>query len=385
MIDQLIGNYRIVRLLGQGGMGQVFEAVHEQIQRRAAIKILNPEFSSDAEVVKRFFNEALAVNVVQHPSIVGVFESGQLPTGSAFIVMEYLEGTSLASQLKAAALSEREALQLTRQLASALAATHAKDIVHRDLKPDNVMLVKDPEVPGGRRAKLLDFGIAKVSVKHQRNAVKTRDGAMMGTPAYMPPELWMSANKADDKTDVYALGTMLFEMLAQRTPFVGDNINQFMFKHVNEEPPLIRQFAPRTSAGTVALISQMLKKERSERPSMSDVAQRIEDLLAQALDESGPIRSAARASDAAMQATVLQGEETVVRADDKPAQWTNMRLGSAQAEQPPVVKRASGSIRPAQAGIVKRKSSSTKSPIIAGTIITAALLLSALLALLILR
>jgi len=134
MIGQLVGNYRVLRLLGQGGMGQVFEAVHEQIKRRAAIKVLHEDFSRDADVVRRFFNEALAVNVIQHPSIVGVFESGQLSTGAAFIVMEFLDGMTLSSHLKKEGIfAEKDALLLVRQIASALAAAHAKDIVHREV------------------------------------------------------------------------------------------------------------------------------------------------------------------------------------------------------------------------------------------------------------
>jgi len=385
MIGQRVGNYRIVRQLGQGGMGQVFEAVADEIQGRAAIKILNPEFSSDTEVVSRFLNEARAVNVVQHPSIVSVFESGQLPNGTAYITMEYLEGVTLSSLLSKAALPERTALQIARQLASVLAATHAKDIVHRDLKPDNVMLVNDAEVIGGRRVKLLDFGIAKVSLKHQRNAVRTKDGTMMGTPAYMPPELWMSAARADAKTDVYALGALLFEMLAGRPPFVGDNINQFMFKHVNEEPPPIQQLAPRVAAGTARLLVQMLKKESSERPTMVQVVEAVEALLAQALDESVPAPNKPVTSDIALQPTMLQGDETAVKPQEPSAQPTQVKVGAAPAEPPRVSKRASGPIRLDAKTAIARPAPAKNSSFIALAVVGAAIVLSAVLALLILR
>lgn len=368
-------------------MGQVFEAVHEQIQRRAAIKLLHPEFSNDKELVQRFFNEALAVNVVQHPSIVGVFESGSLPNGAAFIVMEFLDGAPLSSHLKTVSLSEREALSIARQIASALAAAHAKDIVHRDLKPDNVMLVKDPEVPGGRRAKLLDFGIAKVSMKHQRNAVKTKDGVMMGTPTYMAPELWMSASTADAKTDVYALGVMLFEMLARQPPFLADNINQIMFKHLEEVPPSVRKHAPHVSAGTAELVAQMLQKDRAQRPDMATVAERVEGLLAQRLHEgSGPIKVAPAAADLSTQETVLHGAGRGNAPDEAPAQRSGKKkLDAAALAAAPTVKRPSGQIRRASSGAMSPHVERKGNPVIAAVVIGIAVAISALLGLFILR
>jgi serine/threonine protein kinase len=281
MIGQLIGNYRVVRLLGQGGMGQVFEAVHEQIRRRAAIKMLHAEYSRNSEIVARFFNEALAVNVVQHPSIVGVFESGQTSTGAAYIVMEFLEGETLLKRLeRERTLPEPTALLIGRQIASALAATHAKEIIHRDLKADNVMLVPDLEVPGGQRVKILDFGLAKVGAKHQGQAVATKDGVVMGTPSYMAPEQWLSATMTDDKTDVYALGTLLFLMLSGRYPFAAENANQLMMLVMYEEPASLREHAPQVSAVTAELVHSMLEKKRNARPSMKDVTVRLEQILA---------------------------------------------------------------------------------------------------------
>lgn len=281
MIGQMIGNYRVVRQLGQGGMGQVFEAVHEQIRRRAAIKVLNADFSRNAEVVARFMNEALAVNVVQHPSLVGVFETGQIKTGAAYIVMEYLEGETLRDKLdRETRLPEATALLISRQIASALAATHAKQIIHRDLKAENVMLVQDPEVPGGQRVKILDFGLAKVGAQHQGQAVATREGMVMGTPSYMPPEQWLSATKTDGKSDVYALGVLTFLMLSGQHPFVAGTTNALMMKIMYEEPESLRELAPHVSTTTVELIHAMLVKQGSARPSMNDVAVRLERLLA---------------------------------------------------------------------------------------------------------
>src|SRR4051794_38519074 len=169
MTGQQIGPYRVLREIGRGGMGAVFEAINTQIERKVAIKILRSEFAQNQQLVARFFNEARAVNIVNHPSVVQISEFGQLPDGLAYIVMEFLEGESLGSRMKrqGGRLTIPETLRLTRQIAAALAAAHAKGIVHRDLKPDNVMIVPDPEAPGGERAKVLDFGIAKVLASAQ--------------------------------------------------------------------------------------------------------------------------------------------------------------------------------------------------------------------------
>jgi serine/threonine protein kinase len=145
MIGQQVGLYRVVRRVGAGAMGEVFEAVQEQIRRRVAIKVLHPLYSRDPDICQRFFNEALAVNVIEHPNIVSISESGWLPGGQAFIVMEFLDGQSLSRRIRdGGPLTEREALRLCRQVAAALSAAHDKGIIHRDLKPDNVTIERNP-------------------------------------------------------------------------------------------------------------------------------------------------------------------------------------------------------------------------------------------------
>ena len=211
-----IGPFRVVRRLGQGGMGVVFEGVHEEIERRVAIKLLKSEFARDREVARRFFNEARAVNRVGHPGIVQVSEFGHQPDGTAYLVMEYLEGKTLR-QLQLdhnGALPLFETTQLARQIAAALNAAHQKGIIHRDLKPENVMLVADDAVPGGLRAKLLDFGLAKVLTQAAVTLSKTPDHHIMGTPIYMSPEQCQSAAQVDEKADVYSFGVMLYESSA---------------------------------------------------------------------------------------------------------------------------------------------------------------------------
>ncbi|MFO0576463.1 MAG: serine/threonine-protein kinase [Polyangia bacterium] len=187
MTEQRFGNYRVVRKLGEGGMGSVFEVVHEEIGKRAAVKVLHARLSKDPQTSARFLTEARAVNLVQHPGLVSIFEFGRSPDGAAYLVMEFLEGETLSARLqRLGRLSLAEARRITRQIASALAAAHDKRVVHRDLKPENVMLIPEPDLPGGERAKILDFGVAKVA--RTGGAAATQAGAFLGTPAYMSPE-----------------------------------------------------------------------------------------------------------------------------------------------------------------------------------------------------
>jgi serine/threonine protein kinase len=186
MIGERIGNYRMVRIIGDGGTSTVYEAVHEDIGRRAAVKVLHSSLTTDPELVRRFFQEARAVNIIQHPGIVGVLECGQLADSTTYIVMEYLEGESLAERLArySGSLPLAEALRFSRQLASALSVAHQKGIVHRDVKPSNIMIVADAEAFAGERTKILDFGLAKLSaenVSESKRLELTRPGTVMGT------------------------------------------------------------------------------------------------------------------------------------------------------------------------------------------------------------
>jgi serine/threonine protein kinase len=280
---QKIGPYDILRKIGEGGMGAVFEGVHELIERHVAVKVLHPEFAQRAEFVARFFNEARAVNRIAHPGLVQISDYGQLPDKSAYIVMEYLSGDSLATRIKqrGGPLPLEQVLNFGYQLADALAAAHAKEIIHRDLKPDNVMIVADAQAPGGERTKLLDFGIAKLVDDSGQIPVKTNTNAMMGTPYYMSPEQCRGAGQVDSRSDVYALGVMLYEMLAGERPFRGEGQGEIIAKHLTEEPePLLRK-APQTPKAVAALVHRMLVKKREQRPLMQAVAIELEALSAE--------------------------------------------------------------------------------------------------------
>lgn len=275
LVGQKVGNYRVTRLIGRGGMGSVYEALHEQINRRAAIKLLHPETNANPELGKRFINEARAVNQITHPGIVQVFDFGTLPTGEPYIAMEYLEGETLGARIdRLGRLPERDVARIGRQLASALSAAHEKQIIHRDLKPENIILVVDKEASGRERAKVLDFGIAKVSTPGGGKGTRTH--AILGTAPYMSPEQCRGSSQITERADVYALGIMLYEMLTGKPPFVAEEDVEVMTMHLKTPPPPIRKLIPSVSIEMEELIGQLLAKAPAERPTMAEVAERFD-------------------------------------------------------------------------------------------------------------
>ena len=280
-----IGTYQVIRKLGEGGMGAVYEAIQEPIGRRVAIKILHPKYAQDQAICARFFNEARAVNLIDHPGVVQISDYGQLSNGTAYLVMEFLKGETLSQRQKGKGMpSLPEIMRLARQIAAALVAAHEKNVFHRDLKPDNIMLVPDPEseIPGRERVKLLDFGIAKVVEAEPANSPhsvqpKTSTDVVMGTPRYMAPEQCKGGVQIDEKADVYSLGVMLFEMIAGRPPFVGGS-GEVLAMHIYEPPPRLKELAPHVPDEIANLVHLLLSKKREERPTMRQVMSRLEEL-----------------------------------------------------------------------------------------------------------
>lgn len=272
-MEKQIGPYNIVRLIGTGGMGSVYEAVHSQIQRRVAIKVLHQDFQQDPEFVQRFFNEARAVNIINHPNVVSISDFGTSAAGSPYIVMEYLEGDSLRQRLaRSGKLSPEVAMRIGKQVALGLAAAHGKQVIHRDLKPVNILLVPESEGSDSERAKILDFGIAKLASDPAAKAL-TRVGVSLGTPAYMSPEQCRSARDVSDRSDVYSLGLILFEALSGEHPFVEARSDAaLMASHITQEPPGLDSKAPGCPADLVALVRRMLAKQPEARPSAGEVA-----------------------------------------------------------------------------------------------------------------
>ncbi|MBM4363781.1 MAG: serine/threonine protein kinase, partial [Deltaproteobacteria bacterium] len=212
------GKYRIVRRLGEGGMGTVFEAVHEHLGSRFALKFLNPDLARRPGVVARFLQEARLSATIRSPHVTQVIDVDQSEEGDPYFVMELLEGESLERLLtREGRLPLPLAIDLSIQILAALEAAHAHGVVHRDLKPDNVWLVS---VPGGLHVKLLDFGVAKLRRDGEALAVATRPGALMGTPEYMAPEQAISADQVDARADLFSFGVIFQRMITGSRPFV---------------------------------------------------------------------------------------------------------------------------------------------------------------------
>jgi serine/threonine-protein kinase len=265
MLGLKIGNYKITAAIGEGGMGAVYRAVHESLGRSAAVKVLLPEISSSRDMVARFFNEARSAASIRHPGIVEAYDFGFLPDGRAYIIMELLEGESLASRLHRGRMPHVRALQIVRSVARALHAAHERGIVHRDIKPDNIFLVPDPEMPTGERVKLLDFGIAKLG-GNGAEAGLTQTGTVMGTPTYMAPEQCRGAGSVDRRADLYALGCILYEMLCGRPPFVAEGAGDVIAHHLYFQPRPPRTFDPGIAPPLEALVLALLQKDPAHRP-----------------------------------------------------------------------------------------------------------------------
>jgi serine/threonine-protein kinase len=280
LLGIVIGNYQIIRKLGEGGMGAVYLGQHQLLGRPAAIKVLLPELSARPDIVNRFFNEARAVTSISDPGIVQVFDFGYHTDGSAFIVMEYLEGEPLDRRLaRLGKLPAYDALLLCRQIASSLAAAHAQNIIHRDLKPENIYLVHDGEVASGERSKILDFGIAKLSDENP-GKIKTSTGALMGTPIYMSPEQCRGLATLDHRSDIYSLGCVLFHLLTGRPPFEGEGMGDIIAAHIREPSPVPSSRAPEIAPGIDGLVLRCLAKSPDERfQTMQELAVAIGQIL----------------------------------------------------------------------------------------------------------
>jgi serine/threonine-protein kinase len=283
----VIGNYALERELGRGGMGVVYAAIDQTLGKRVAIKVLLPQVSQREDLVQRFFNEARAASAIQHPGIVEVFHYSTDTDGTAYIVMEHMEGTSLAARLRShGLLSIPAAVAIARQTALALSAAHRAGIVHRDLKPDNIFLVPDAEVFGGERVKLLDFGVAKLADPISQ-PVQTVTGAILGTPQYMSPEQCEGARVVDHRSDLYSLGCTLFQMVTGRLPFVAAGMGGMIGAQLYEQPPRARDLNPLVSEALDAVIDRLLAKAPEARfQSGDEVAAALSDRA------SGPITAA---------------------------------------------------------------------------------------------
>jgi serine/threonine-protein kinase len=261
-----VGEYVIDGRLGEGGMAVVYAGSQPVIGKRVAIKVLAPSLASDADMVRRFVQEARAVNQIGHRNIIDIFSFSQLPDGRHYFVMELLAGRSLTDRIndRRHPLQWRETVDIWLQVCGALAAAHSRGIVHRDLKPDNLFLVASPD---GDYIKVLDFGIAKLMGDGQE-VRKTATGVPMGTPVYMSPEQTAGRNVAHH-TDIYAMGVLMFEMIAGYPPFDSDNYVAILYAHMNQAPPKLSEKI-RIHPDLESLILRMLAKKPEDRPQTMD-------------------------------------------------------------------------------------------------------------------
>jgi eukaryotic-like serine/threonine-protein kinase len=283
LVGQVVaGRYRVLRPLGAGGMGQVYLAEHEAIEKKVALKVLRPEYSRKEDIVTRFQQEAISASRIKHPNVLDVFDFGRLETGETFLAMEFLEGHDLSDELtRCNVLDVSRGLHLAGQICRALAAAHSRGVVHRDMKPDNVFLQRT--LDGDEIVKIVDFGIAQLrtteeaaqSAPTRRRLTKT--GMIFGTPEYMAPEQ-AAGRPADLRVDIYAVGVILYEMFTGAVPFTGDSFMAVLAATLNEPPPPMRQINPdlALSGGLEQVIMRALAKNPNDRfQTMGELAAAI--------------------------------------------------------------------------------------------------------------
>ncbi|MDP9036000.1 MAG: serine/threonine protein kinase, partial [Myxococcota bacterium] len=250
------GKYRLTRLLGDGGMGSVYEAQHSVLGTRVAIKVLHPELAKRMGLVERFLREAQVAAQIRSPYVVQVTDVDRTPEGQAYIVMELLEGESLSSVLdRQRTLPVTTACEYTHQILQAFEAAHALGVVHRDLKPENVFVTY---VAGRPVLKLIDFGIAKARRTDPQQKALTVAGVLMGTAEYMSPEQARSADQVDARTDIYAVGVMLYEMIAGARPVSGDDARVIALKVERGEIVPLVQVVPDVPGELAGLVHRAM-------------------------------------------------------------------------------------------------------------------------------
>ncbi len=265
MIGRVIGErYRVTTLLGEGGMGEVYEAEHLAIGRLVAIKVLNPERAQDQEAISRLRHEARVAGTLGHPNICAVYDMGRLEDGSPYLVMERLHGETLAQRLlRETRLRVDDLIDVMVQVLSALAVAHQRGIVHRDLKPDNIFL---SQREGMRPVpKLLDFGIAKSEDVEETMADVSSQTVAAGTPFYMAPEQARGDRRLDHRVDLWATGIILYECLSGQRPFDARNYNALLVQIQTAAPRALREVQPNVPAGLARIVERSLRKAPEER------------------------------------------------------------------------------------------------------------------------
>ena len=351
--DLVDGKYRIVRLLGEGGMGAVYEGENTRIHRRVAIKVLHAGVAANGDAVARFEREAQAAGRIGSEHIVEVLDLGQLVDGERYMVMEFMDGESLSSRIhQSGRLTAAQVYPIALQMLEGLGAAHSAGIIHRDLKPDNVYLVRSKK---GQTdfVKLLDFGISKFNAMGGEFSM-TRTGAVMGTPYYMAPEQAKGAKDIDTRVDIYAAGVILYEAVSGQVPFNADTFNELIFKIVLESPPPVEQVAPGLDPGFAAIISKAMARDLNER--YASCADFLAALNAWAQGNPASLRPAPAAPRAITQSALAPAQARAVTAPGTPVDvrtkgaWSNTQGDPALTPAPP--KKNTGLVLALAAGAV---------------------------------
>lgn len=344
----LADRYRIVRELGQGGMGAVYEAEDQELKRRVAVKTLLPEAAKNPKIVVRFEREAEAASRIDHPSVVNMLARGKTPDGMRYLVMEYVEGEALSSYINAhVERGERIdltlAMRIAWQIAWVLGPAHERGIVHRDLKPANLMLVSDPMVAGGMRVKILDFGVAKFLPTGQpddgaEDGQTSTGDIQPGTASYMPPEQfsYQGLTGLESRMDVYALGVILYRMLTGRLPLSAPTAMAMMGLVLSVVPKPPHEVEPSVPLPVSELVQRMLVKSATERPTMMQVRDTLGSLIGIASKpEVVSIRPTAEVRALSKPAGTGDLEEELAATADGPNEsGTPAAPGSARASSP---------------------------------------------------
>lgn len=278
--------YRIRQRLGEGGMGLVFEAVHEILGTHVAIKLAAPHVRSNPSLRGRFLNEARALSQIKHPGVVRVIGCGQIDVADdepvLYIIMELLRGRTLRERLAAGPLSLEEACQIGFQVAHAMSEVHQHGLVHRDLKPENIMLLESTPAGQPCRVRVIDFGIAKVPPTEQKadsltlvTQLETNDATSLGTPGYMSPEQCVDASSTTAQSDVYALGVVLYEMISGHQPFQAATRVELLMQHIKNIPPQLQSEQGPLPTKLRRLVMSLLAKNPAARPTMEQAYQAL--------------------------------------------------------------------------------------------------------------
>jgi serine/threonine protein kinase len=319
------GKYRVERLLGQGGMGAVFEGYHLLIERRVAIKVLLPEVTASSEGAVRFDREIRAAGRIGNEHILEVFDVGSLPDGSRYMVSEFLSGETLGARIQRGPLSAQETAGLMLQLLDGLAAAHAAGIVHRDLKPDNIFLLKRKSGHGDF-VKIIDFGVSKYKPAGEQALSMTTTGALVGTPHYLSPEQARGDRDIDARSDLFTVGVIMFQAVAGRVPVRAKTFNELLFKIALEPAPKLSEEVPGVDPAFSALLEKSMAREREARfQSASELAAALELWLSGNSTSAAPLKAAGQSRRPSGAATVKS-----------PSLATSSNFGRTDAQPSPV-------------------------------------------------